>query len=161
MAPKPAKKEPSKTEQYNKVVEQAALGDIQLTSLKFDVKPDFFSSDEKRKLRYDVTLQATEFEPSVGLAVASLTLSVIGTAGKKKALNCSADYAVVYGNLKDCDSEAVDAFLDRVAKFACFPYFRSLFSSLDWSAGLQLPPLPVLKEPVRQAAHQSRTANAE
>lgn len=134
---------------YDDVVDKAFLNDVQLMALNFDIKPLFFSSVSGRKLSYVVERSANHYDSEAGLAASFITMSVVGKVGRKTVLTCRANYNVVYDSIDGCDSEAVDAFLRRVAPFVCYPYFRSLFASLDWAAGLRLPPLPVHKEQKR------------
>lgn len=135
---------------YDEVVEKAYLNDVQLIGLNFDIKPLFFSVGADRKLSYDVDQSANHYDAEAGLAASFITMSVIGKVGRKTVLTCRASYNVIYDSIDACDSEAVEAFLRRVAPFVCYPYFRSLFASLDWAAGLRLPPLPVHKEARRE-----------
>lgn len=138
-----------KLDAYSDVVSKASLNDVNLFDLEFKVKPEFYSESEKKKLGYEIENVSSQFDVDVGVAASFISLAVVGTVGRKKVLVCKAAYSVIYDNLKGCEPEAVEAFLRRVAQFACYPYFRSLFASLDWAAGLRLPPLPVHKEPVR------------
>jgi hypothetical protein len=137
---------------YDEVVSKASLNDIQLIGLEFKLKPDFFSDTSKRKLGYEIEQNAVHYDPEAGIAASFISMSVTGMVGRKKVLSCKASYSIVYDNIDNCDDSAVEAFLQRVSQFACYPYFRSLFASLDWAAGLKLPPLPVHKEAPRTRA---------
>lgn len=136
-------------ERYNHVVSVAQLRSVQMTSTSFKVNPDFFSDDKNRKLSYTVKKGGKHFSASNAIAMIFISFEVDSKSGRKKSLHCKAEYAVTYDGLLDCDEEAVFAFLDRVGPFTCYPYFRSLFASLDWAATTGLPPLPVHKEPPR------------
>jgi len=138
-----------KLELYNHVVEKASLNDIQLTHVDFDVKQNFYTEPSKRKLGYEVQIEHIHFDAQAGIGAALIDLTVKGTLNRKNGLRCRAKYIVAYDGLHDCEDEAVEVFLSRVAPFACFPYFRTLFAGLDWSSGLKLPPLPVFKEAPR------------
>lgn len=138
-----------KLEKYNHVVGAAQIRAVQMMSVSFKVKPDFFSEEEKRALSYDVKNGDHNFSTEDGAAMIFVSFNVSAQTGRKKTLVCEADYVVTYDGLNDCDDEAVKAFLGRVAPFACYPYFRSLFATLDWAATTGLPPLPVHKEPAR------------
>lgn len=139
-------------ERYNHVVSAAQLRSVQMSSTAFKVKPDFFSDGENRKLSYTVIKGARHFSEENAVAMAFISFQVEAKIGRKKVLHCEAEYVVTYDGLFDCEEEAVLAFLDRVGPFTCYPYFRSLFASLDWAATTGLPPLPVHKEPPRGAS---------
>lgn len=132
--------------EYNSVVKDADLQAIQLLSIAFDVEPTFFAGGSKRKLDVKIELGESDFDEEKGAVVASVKLVVTASKAKVTALQCKAEYIVVYDNLLGRDSTAVKQFVDRVAPFACYPYFRSVFATLDWAAGTKLPPLPVHKE---------------
>lgn len=158
-----AKGEITKSERvshYEEVVDKASLNDVQLLALSFKVQPEFFADPESRKLGYEISENATYHDAVTGIASLFIDMSVTGTVGRKKVLNCKASYMVVYDNLVDCNEDAATAFLHRVGQFACYPYFRSLFASLDWAAGLRLPPLPVHKEPPKAKRKHTPAARA-
>ncbi|MER9202256.1 hypothetical protein NKH74_24110 [Mesorhizobium sp. M0933] len=136
-------------EKYGDVVELANLSAVQMTSVKFSVKPEFFANDDHRNLSYTIDKGTMEYLRDQKAGMAFLSLKVEAKSGRKRTLYCEAEYLVTYDNLIDLNEEAVVAFLDRVAPFACYPYFRSLFANLDWAATTGLPPLPVHKEPAR------------
>lgn len=136
---------------YNLVVDSAELVSVQLVRSNFEVKPEFFrSADARKNLGYDAQVESVDFSPESGVAMAFLTFSVDSKKGKKKLLSSTAKYLVVYDELTECDPDAVEAFIRRVATFAAYPYFRSHFASLDWAATTRLPPLPVMREPARK-----------
>ena len=41
-------------------------------------------------------------------------------------------YIISYQGVKDCSAEGVTVFLENVGKVANTPYFRALYSQLDW-----------------------------
>lgn len=127
-----------------------------MMSVSFKVKAEFFSEDEKRALSYVVKNGVHHFSTEDGAAMMFVSFNVTAQTGRKKTLACEAEYVVTYDGLNDCDDDAVEAFLGRVAPFACYPYFRSLFATLDWAATTGLPPLPVHKEPARTSASQKK-----
>lgn len=156
---KAQEKDSSRLASYDEVVSKASLNDIQLMDLNFNIQPEFFSESSKRKLAYHVEKKASHFDPDAGIAAAFISMEVKGVVGRKKVLSCKALYSIVYDNLLSCDQEAVEAFLRRVAQFTCYPYFRSLFASLDWAAGLRLPPLPVHKEAPRSRKESPKVSS--
>lgn len=148
-------------ERYNHVVSVAQLRSVQMSSTSFKVEPEFFLNEENRKLSYTVKKGAKNFSETEAVAMALVSFEVESKAGRKKNLHCKADYFITYDSLIDCEGEAVFAFLDRVAPFACYPYFRSLFATLDWAATTGLPPLPVHKEPAKKRATDKLEVNLE
>lgn len=133
---------------YNHVVDSAELVSVQLIKSHFEVKPEFFSfADARKNLGYDAEFESVDYSEDRGVAMAFLRFSVDSKKGKRKLLACSASYLILYDNLTGCDRGAVEAFVRRVATFACYPYFRSHFAGLDWAATARLPPLPILREP--------------
>ena len=136
-------------EAYNAVVRDADLQAVQLLDLSFNVDPAFFGDRSKRKFDLNIEQGANEFDSSKGAAFSFINIVVSVKRARKNTLLCRAKYVVVYENLNGCEEDAVKAFLDRVAPFACYPYFRSVFATLDWAAGTMLPPLPIHKEKSR------------
>lgn len=135
---------------YNSVVRDANLQAIQLLAIAFKVEPAFFGDRTKRKPDLKIEHREEAFDAASGEAYCSVTLTVsVKGTGRKNNLFCKAEYVVVYDNLVGSDQNAVAAFLDRVAPFACYPYFRSVFATLDGAAGTRLPPLPIHKEKSR------------
>ncbi|UXN61560.1 hypothetical protein [Phyllobacterium zundukense] len=153
----PSDQKKDRLEKYSHVVGVAQLRAVQVTSVEFNVKPEFFSDEADRSLGYVVIKGGQQFSHEDCVAMAFIGFEVAAKTGRKKTLVCKAEYAVTYDNLVDCDEEATMVFLNRVAVFACYPYFRSLFATLDWAAATSLPPLPVHKEPaVKSPAEKGR-----
>lgn len=141
---------------YNEVVEKAELTAIQLLSLSFDSDLTYaWDYAPKSKLTYNVVSEETLFDSEVGKAAIFVLCDVKSKVGRKNALSCKAKFAVAYSGLSGCEEAAVVAFLQRVGRFSCYPYFRSVFATLDWNAQTRMPPLPVLKEP-RQKSTKSK-----
>lgn len=132
-------------EKYNQVVDVAELHSVQMVNLKFDVKPSFFKN-KKRDLHYDGEIKYVDFDPESGSAISLINFIVEARSGKSKSLVCKAEYIVAYNSIVGCDGEAVTTYLRRVAIFAAYPYFRSLFASLDWAASTSMPILPVMRQ---------------
>ncbi|MBN9335791.1 hypothetical protein [Devosia sp.] len=134
---------------YNAVVRDADLQAVQLLNISFEVEPAFFGDKAKRKLDVKIELGQSDFDQEKGAVVAAVKLVVSVKKSRTTALHSKAEYLVVYENLAGHNPAAVKQFVDRVAPFACYPYFRSVFATLDWAAGTKLPPLPVHKEQSR------------
>ena len=66
--------------------------------------------------------------------------------GRRKPVTLRATYYATYALSKPCEETPALAYLRRVGRYSCYPYFRALFGILTEQGGLQLPPLPVLHE---------------
>lgn len=142
-------------EAYSRVVDQAELLKVILSKVEFDVQPRYYiaigAEDQTPKLtrRFEENIDesAFYFHSDTGLAFCEFAWKISIAEKKKQLLRCAAVYRVVYKGLEACDESAVTAFVTRVGRFACFPYFRSLVAQLGWSSDAELPPLPVLRGP--------------
>ena len=136
-------------QKYNDIVVRAELATVQLCSLSFNVKDTFFSERNKKRPRISYSIKSSEYIFDDNQDYAAVKIDCIVTAKGSRSSNilvCKAVYLVAYKNLSGCDENVVKAFLGRVGRFAGYPYFRSLFASLDWNAGTRMPPLPILKQ---------------
>ena len=135
-------------EDYNAVTQSARLATISLLDCKFVVKPGFFKDREegepRHKFVYGHELEEPRYVPKRGLATGQFTWKVEVRVSRKKVLNLVATYLIVYENLEDMNAGAVSAFVERVGRYATYPYFRSLASQLSWESGAQLPVMPVI-----------------
>lgn len=143
---------------YSDVVEKAELSSIRLATLDFQVQPEYFAAQRRRKnkpeLHLDINTDTTIFDAKSGFAGIFLSCETGAKAREEDLVRCKAVFLVTYRNLLGCEEEASKAFLERVGKFACYPYFRSLFSSLDWLAGTEMPILPVLKQQAKPKSQE-------
>lgn len=132
---------------YNDVVARAKLQAIRLLSSEFDVQP----------LAYEPNDQGPEFEIAHNLIAHSydrernqlsglLGFEAQQTRDGNAVLSVAAEYLVDYLLNTECEEDAAELFVERLAPFAAYPYFRSLFSQLTSQAGLLTPPLPILAE---------------
>ncbi len=132
---------------YNKAVREAHLVTILLSSLKFDVSRDALGSDENCKLRYAHDLADVEISSRDGsfALIVRVNWRVELKQGRKRIVQCSALYDIVYDEFSELDEDIGNLLAENLAQPATYAYFRALFANLDWSAGLQTPPLPVIK----------------
>ncbi|MEP2117405.1 MAG: hypothetical protein ABJP87_00355 [Bauldia litoralis] len=156
----PPKTKEERLENYSNVVERAELSLVQLVDLTFDVDPNHFKNDPENKPVLTVNVEAENvfFNGESGDGGIFLLCEAGSYLDDKALVHCKARYLVSYDNLEGCEHEAATAFLRRVGRFACYPYFRSLFSTLDWSANTDMPVLPVLKEPVKPKSRRQRAS---
>lgn len=134
-------------ENYNKVVDNAELVAVQLLVSNFNVSPDFFRAEEKN-FSYSIEIVDVDYKSKekAGIAFLLANVKISANANTEDILLFKTKYVVLYNIEKRCDKNAVFAFLQRVAPFTCYPYFRALFASMCGAAGVQVPPLPVHKE---------------
>ncbi|WP_105371690.1 hypothetical protein [Neorhizobium huautlense] len=144
----PARETEDHVDRYNKVVDAAELNGIQLVHVNFDVMSRYFDNEGSPAIGYVVKTEDTYYDVEDGFAACLVNFEVEAKDDSGVTLECSAKYTVSYRLSEACDEKAVKIFLRRVGVFACYPYFRGLFASLDWSANTRLPPLPVHKENV-------------
>jgi len=129
---------------YNGVVKAAELRGLNLTRVDFTVAPEYFTTAAaERELKYGCEDVSVSVSGDVAAGVFRWALSV--HAAETSLLSCTAEYVVTYDGVGGCDENAVKGFVERVGKFASYPYFRAQAASLNWNAGANLPVLPVLK----------------
>lgn len=137
---------------YNQVVEKAELTDIRLVDLKLSVKPKYYTvvqdeeSGGKRVQRgFEHTLKEVFFDGETGSLGGRFDWSISVTAARKKLFSIDASFLIAYHDVPDVGREHVEAYLRRVGRFATYPYFRSLVSTLSWESKAELPIMPVLR----------------
>ncbi len=138
---------------YNKVVAGCELVTINLVDARFKVDPGFYDIRAREKTEaksltrreFDCDVSTPVFKKDSGLLAGRFLWKVEVLKGKKKLVTLQATYVVLYKNVPDVGEEHISAFLQRVGRFASYPYFRGLFSRLAAEAQLDLPVLPVLK----------------
>lgn len=134
---------------YNRAVRQANLVTILLSKIDFKVNREIkrpVKSDERKSTpSYGGKLVKFQFNEEAKAFIASVAWTVELKVGRQTYSKCVAHYDVIYNGFSDIDEEIVELFAENVARPATYTYFRALFASLDWSAELRLPPLPVIK----------------
>jgi hypothetical protein len=136
------------SEAYNKVARAAKLEGLILEKASFNVGRGFFKTRAKDasilKYAYESACADVQFNKKDGVASCSWTWGVDATIRKKNVLLISATYQVFYSNLLECEEVAVTRFLQRVGRFATYPYFRAHVSQVSWESGTNLPLLPTI-----------------
>lgn len=139
---------PFKPEDYHAVTREAQLSTINLLDCRFRVKPELFNEregeDSRRKFFFGGHLENQHYDAERGLASGQFTWKVEVKVSRKKAVSLVAIFIIVYENLEGMNANAVEAFVNRVGRFATYPYFRALASQLSWEAGVELPIMPVI-----------------
>lgn len=138
--------------EYNALVHAAELNDITLIDMKFTVKPEYFSwlreeSAGKKKLTraFDGSVSEVFFDSESHMLGGQFDWVTEVKAGNKRLLKIEARYLIVYGNVPETSPVCRDRYMQRVAKFATYPYFRSLVAQISWESKADLPVMPVLK----------------
>lgn len=128
--------------EYNAVATGTKLEGINLLASRFEIDPDCIMNQNQWKLSHGRKVLSCHFSEENHSAAAILQYVVTAKYGRKKALQCVADYGVFYHTPDGATQEAAFGFCRNVGTFAAYPYFRALFAQLVSEAGLRLPPLP-------------------
>lgn len=148
----PGEEVPDDVAAYNGLVHDAELIDLRLVDLKFNVRPEYFAAlrDEaegKRSLvrAFDGKMSDIFYESEAQTLGGQFDWATHVLIGKKKLLKVEARFLVVYGNVPEVAAETRERYIQKVGKFATYPYYRSLVSQLSWESKGDLPTMPVLK----------------
>lgn len=145
---KTSKKPPTQTgfkgAEYNEVATRARLEKICLTGSRFDVNPEHFGHQNEWKLSYGRKLKSCQFVPEDECVMGVFEYHVIAKVGRARAMQCTAEYIVIYELPGDAPEAAAQGFCKNVGGFAAYPYFRGLVAHLFAEAGLNIPPLPAI-----------------
>jgi hypothetical protein len=134
-------------EAYNTVARAAKLSGITLLRSNFALQLEYFSSLDKEggpKPRYAGAFTNNFFNPKTGRASCEWNWGISVTHDRKKTLSIEVVYLLIYTGLQNCNEEHVIRYMQRVGRFATYPYFRAHVSQLNWEAGANLPMLPTI-----------------
>lgn len=135
---------------YADVARTARLREMGLVEsgfrLRADCFPDLVSNPEDLTHGFGGDAEQVAFDPDDGVLFGIYSWSAEIKKGNRKALRLTAKYVIIYNNLKGQPEQYARLYLEKVGKFASYPYFRSLFAIHTSAAGLALPPLPALAE---------------
>jgi hypothetical protein len=125
------------------------LEKVQLFGSNLAINPklyDLASTPNAISLGFALQVVGLDYDAALGTVGGLFNWRV--TAHDKKqgeqVLHLSADYLVQFTGLGDHPRDQVLPFVDRLAEFASYPYFRSLVSQFSWAAELALPILPII-----------------
>ena len=131
---------------YNSVVDAAELLDVKLIKSSFDLQPHFFAAeDQDLDFRYTCDLERSSYDAESKVLLGQIALEAGSKVGRKWVLRVRSTYVVAYSISGEPPEDAATGYLERVARFTAYPYFRAHFASLCSDAGAKVPPLPVLK----------------
>ena len=137
---------------YAEVARSANLERIFLCESSFGMKPEGIVRIERdfHELRHLIEGKTSwfVFDEETGTASGGLSWAVRLKDGRKNVLKLECSYLLFYVGMEKCNEKYVQAYFDKVGKFACYPYFRADFAHAASSAGVTLPPLPSLRDRV-------------
>jgi len=143
------------SDEYNAVVDAACLENIILIGSKFEIQPAYFGDSESRTLSTDVKKEDVNIEEDLSGCSQIIHFCVEAKNEKEIVLSCHSSYLVVYSLSGDVCEAGVRLFVDRVALFSAYPYFRSRVAQYSWEAGADLPTLPIIKGAPRKSSKKS------
>ena len=141
---------------YSNVVAAANLEAVRLIRATFELAPEFDSvypnpeALAAGRLGFGGELKTSQLNAETGVAIGLFSWWIEANHGEKQLLNLNASYAITYTGLMGRDADAVRRFIDRVGRFAIYPYFRALASQFSWASETNLPILPLLRENEQQ-----------
>ena len=140
-------------EAYANVVKSAELKDIKLLSSSFVVELAFFRdnegkpvADEPMKLTYGCEPPDVSYEPADGGLLGQFEWTANAIRDDTEVLKISGSYVIAYQCDQGLDEQATTRFVERVGRFATFPYFRALVGFYSTASSIDIPILPVLRE---------------
>jgi len=131
---------------YNALVASAQLRDIRLVKSQFYLEPDGLGDPQNWQHTHSCEIETSHFDADKKLIWTWVTAEAACLYEKKRVVSAECRYLIVYKVDGEPEDLEVAAFAKRVARFAAYPYFRAHFAQLASQAGLELPPLPVIKE---------------
>lgn len=136
--------------EYNRLVAHAKVQAIRLISARYDMKPKALAGSRDDWV-YNVSNRLLDWHCDAQVLVLTGTWEYTATCteGRGKVLTVTAKYSVTYRLSAECDADAGRQFLERVGRFAAYPYFRSTFAVLTQQSGIVLHPLPIISEQPR------------
>lgn len=143
-APKSAKQPGFTGAEYNGVATVAKLERICLASSRFDINPEHLSDQSEWKLSYGRKIKSCRFVPDDQYVMGIFEFHVKARLGRARAMQCTAEYVVLYHVPENAPEAAAEGFCKNVGAFAAYPYFRGLVAHLFAEAGLSIPPLPAI-----------------
>jgi hypothetical protein len=88
------------------------------------------------------------FDEEFGLLMCQMNWSLSAKKSRSTLLKLTAQYIIYYSGVPNVDDKYRTEFMQRVGKFATYPYFRNLVSQISWASSAELPILPVLKQDI-------------
>lgn len=160
-APKrPAKQAPQvPPAEYRSAVDAAYLRNVRLVKSEFFIEPEGVVRDRSNwRQLYEFAFSSAEFDATRKILSSWIAAEAVCKVGRKRVVFLRCQYLVAYSVEGAPTEEAAVMFAARVAPFTAYPYFRAHFAEVCSQAGLNLPPLPVMKEgrrPISATAKKS------
>jgi preprotein translocase subunit SecB len=150
--------------EYNLVAMGAELQRICVANSRFEIIPAHFAHQDEWKLSYGRRVKSCSYDAAEHYAMVIFEYHVTAKRGRSKAMQCVADYVVIYSVPDNATEAAALGFSRNVGAFAAYPYFRALSAHLFAEAGLNIPPLPAIAStahiPPKQKAKELPGATA-
>lgn len=138
------------TEEYAVAVETAELIAVRLIKSEFAAEPEAFARDQSNwKRGYGCESQSSAFNPARTILSGAVLAEVACRIGRKRVVHLKCRYLIDYAIAGSPTDRAAHAFFDRIAPFTAYPYFRAHFAEVTDQAGLEIGPLPVMKDQTR------------
>ena len=136
--------------EYNRLVSHARVQSIRLINTRYDIRPVALSAD-RDDWKYEVSNRLLDWNCNNDSLLLSGTWEYTASCNlkRKQILKLVAKFLVTYRLSDRCDAEAGRQFIERVARFTAYPYFRGTFAMLTQQSGIALHPLPIISEPPR------------
>jgi hypothetical protein len=131
---------------YNEFVARAVLREIRLIKSDFSLHPEALGDQKSWRHLQSCEIQESHYDASDNSLVMFVSAEAYCVNKRKRVISTKCRYMVAYSVDGKPDEAAVEAFARRVARFSAYPYFRAHFAQLMSQAGVEVPPLPIIKE---------------
>lgn len=136
--------------QYSNLLNRLELQSIFLAGNSFVLHPDVMliknqREDEDFDLKFSLVDVDFSFLGDQGILMGFFDWNTSIERDDRRIYDLNARYISQYFVDGQIDEEIIPVFMRRTGKLSTFPYFRALTHRLNAEAGLDLPPLPILK----------------
>lgn len=148
------KHNPIDAEKYNLAVASTELVEILLVRSEFEIKPEYHSEADNRKLSFSYDAKECHFFQQGMLVEYRFDAKV--KSGNRILLRAMADFHVIFKLTDDSiDQEAACAFAKHLSRFSAYPYFRQHVAALSSQSGAELPVMPIIRQMPRNTEIKS------
>lgn len=131
---------------YSELVDCARLRDIRMVNSTFSMSPEALGSNQPDwRLGYDCELTQASYDAEDKLLTGWVSAAASCKAGRKKVFELKARYLIVYLIEGEPDEAVAMKFIERLGAGSAYPYFRAHFAEVASQAGMNAPPLPILR----------------
>lgn len=140
--------------EYAKSISYAELRHVVLLKSNFFVNPEFFSESSDRELSRGEEITSFSVTEDRLTAAAEIEYFAKAKCGEAEAFCASCTYLVAFDFEKETTEETAEKVIQRVGRFAAYPFFRQHVAQLSWESGIDIPILPIIKQ--RHQASKSK-----